>query len=165
LGLIWLILGVVGVLVRMAQLFVIKDVQAGLGWGTKILTDPFHDIKLYHKAPGFLLRGELIDPTIASEHAPLGPGRRLFASPPGGGGGTEPAPKAMLKHLFQNLALDAGARLLRSIPLPPPAVAAHGLGGSNKAVGDGVKVGGRIVEAEDQAAGAHPAERQSLAAQ
>ena len=29
---------------------------------TKILTDPFHDIKLYHKAPLYLLRGELIDP-------------------------------------------------------------------------------------------------------
>jgi hypothetical protein len=29
---------------------------------TKILTDPFHDIKLYHGAPLRLLRGELIDP-------------------------------------------------------------------------------------------------------
>ena len=32
---------------------------------TKILTDPFHDIKLYHKAPLALLRGELIDPRHA----------------------------------------------------------------------------------------------------
>ena len=40
-----------------------KDVQAGLVWATKILTDPFHDIKLYYKAPLHLLRGELIDPT------------------------------------------------------------------------------------------------------
>ena len=30
--------------------------------GDQILTDPFHDIKLYHKAPFALLRGELIDP-------------------------------------------------------------------------------------------------------
>jgi hypothetical protein len=67
---IWLTLGVLGVLVRMAQLFVIKDVQAGLVWVTKILTDPFHDIALYYKAPVFLLRGELIDPSIASERAP-----------------------------------------------------------------------------------------------
>jgi hypothetical protein len=29
---------------------------------TKILTDPFHDIKLYHNGPLALLRGELIDP-------------------------------------------------------------------------------------------------------
>jgi len=33
-------------------------------WAVKILTDPFHDIKLYHKAPLYLLRGELIDPGI-----------------------------------------------------------------------------------------------------
>ena len=70
LGMIWLGLGVLGVLFRMAQLFVSKDIQAGLVWVTKILTDPFHDIKLYYKAPLFLLRGELIDPTIASERAP-----------------------------------------------------------------------------------------------
>jgi hypothetical protein len=42
-------------------------VQTGLVWATKILTDPFHDIKLYHKAPLALLRGELIDPGIGSE--------------------------------------------------------------------------------------------------
>ena len=70
LGMIWLGLGVIGVLFRMAQLFVIKDMQAGLVWVTKILTDPFHDVKLYYKSPLFLLRGELIDPTIASERAP-----------------------------------------------------------------------------------------------
>jgi hypothetical protein len=70
LGAIWLVLGVTGVLVRMAQLIIIKDAQASLVWATKILTDPFHDIKLYYKAPLFLCRGELIDPTIASERAP-----------------------------------------------------------------------------------------------
>jgi hypothetical protein len=64
---IWLALGIGGVLFRTVQLFVIKDVQAGLVWATKILTDPFHDIKLYHKAPLALLRGELIDPGIGSE--------------------------------------------------------------------------------------------------
>ena len=47
------------------HLFFIKDVQTGLVWMTKILTDPFHDIKLYHKAPLYLLRGELIDPRHA----------------------------------------------------------------------------------------------------
>ena len=59
---IWLALGIGGVLFRTVQLFFIKDVQTGLVWATKILTDPFHDIKLYHKAPLALLRGELIDP-------------------------------------------------------------------------------------------------------
>jgi hypothetical protein len=65
---IWLALGIGGVLFRTIQLFVIKDVQTGLVWATKILTDPFHDIKLYHKAPLALLRGELIDPGIGLHH-------------------------------------------------------------------------------------------------
>jgi hypothetical protein len=70
LGMIWLVLGVAGVVFRMVQLFFMKDLQAALVWATKILTDPFHDIKLYYKSPIYLLRGELIDPTIATEHAP-----------------------------------------------------------------------------------------------
>jgi hypothetical protein len=57
----WLILGVAGLLFRTIHLFFIKDIQTGLVWMTKILTDPFHDIVLYHKAPLYLLRGELID--------------------------------------------------------------------------------------------------------
>ena len=63
-AMIWLALGIGGVLFRTVQLFVVKDVQTGLVWATKILTDPLHDIKLYHKAPLALLRGELIDPDI-----------------------------------------------------------------------------------------------------
>jgi hypothetical protein len=65
-ALIWLVIGAGGLLFRMLQLFFVKDVQTGLVWVTKILTDPFHDIKLYHKAPFFLLRGELIDPGIGA---------------------------------------------------------------------------------------------------
>jgi len=68
-GTIWLALGIAGVLFRMVQLFFIQDVKAGVVWVTKILTDPFHDIMLYHKAPLALMRGELIDPEIAS-HRP-----------------------------------------------------------------------------------------------
>ena len=66
---IWLALGIGGVLFRTVQLFFLQDVQTGLVWATKILTDPFHDIKLYHKAPLALLRGELIDPGIGREVA------------------------------------------------------------------------------------------------
>jgi hypothetical protein len=65
---IWLAIGIGGVLFRTFQLFVIKDLQTGLVWATKILTDPFHDIKIYHKAPLALLRGELIDPEIGLHH-------------------------------------------------------------------------------------------------
>ncbi len=61
-GEVWLALGIGGLLFRTVHLFFLKDVQTGLVWATKILTDPFHDIKLYYKAPLALLRGELIDP-------------------------------------------------------------------------------------------------------
>jgi hypothetical protein len=62
LGELWLTLGIGGLLFRTIHLFFLQGVQAGLVWCTKILTDPFHDIMLYHRAPLALLRGELIDP-------------------------------------------------------------------------------------------------------
>ena len=61
-SLVWLVLGIGGLVFRTVQLFFVRDVQTGLVWMTKILTDPFHDIKLYHRAPLCLLRGQLIDP-------------------------------------------------------------------------------------------------------
>ena len=67
-AMIWLAVGIGGVVFRTVQLFIIKDVRTGLVWATKILTDPFHDIKIYHKAPLALLRGELIDPKIGLHH-------------------------------------------------------------------------------------------------
>jgi hypothetical protein len=63
---IWLVVGGGGLLFRTVQLFIVRDVQTGLVWATKILTDPFHDILLYHKAPLYLLRGELIDHGIGT---------------------------------------------------------------------------------------------------
>jgi hypothetical protein len=62
LGEIWLGLGLGALVFRTVQLFFLKDVQTGLVWLTKIVTDPFNDAKIYCKAPLFLLRGELIDP-------------------------------------------------------------------------------------------------------
>ena len=61
-GIAWLALGVGGLLFRTLQLFFLFDVQTGLVWATKIVTDPFHDALLYWRAPLHLLRGELIDP-------------------------------------------------------------------------------------------------------
>lgn len=66
---LWIAIGLGGLLFRTVHLFFLKDVQTGLVWLTKILTDPFHDIKLYHRAPLYLLRGELIDPGPAKRHA------------------------------------------------------------------------------------------------
>ncbi|MBO0734690.1 MAG: hypothetical protein J2P49_10340 [Methylocapsa sp.] len=70
-GQLWLFLAAAGLIFRTVQLFFIRDVRTGLVWMTKILTDPFHDIKLYHKAPVYLLRGELLD-TMAHEQRRLG---------------------------------------------------------------------------------------------
>ncbi|MBY0235940.1 MAG: hypothetical protein K2W93_13240 [Burkholderiaceae bacterium] len=61
-GIAWLSLGVTGLLFRVLQLWVQQSFMTGLAWAIKIITDPFHDIYLYHKAPLYLLRGELIDP-------------------------------------------------------------------------------------------------------
>jgi hypothetical protein len=66
-GKIWLVIGASGLVFRTVHLFFIRDVQTGLVWMTKILTDPFHDLKLYHKAPLALMRGELIDPTLGTQ--------------------------------------------------------------------------------------------------
>jgi hypothetical protein len=67
-GQLWLAVGLGGLLFRTVHLMFIKDVQTGLVWITKIITDPFHDVMLYHKAPLYLLRGELIDPMEAVRH-------------------------------------------------------------------------------------------------
>jgi hypothetical protein len=61
-GEIWLVVGVGALLFRTVHLFFLKDVQTGLVWLTKIITDPFNDVKTYWKSPLYLMRGELIDP-------------------------------------------------------------------------------------------------------
>jgi hypothetical protein len=61
---IWLAVGVGGLLFRTVHLFFIYNVETGLVWMTKILTDPFNDFQLYKSAPLALLRGELIDPGL-----------------------------------------------------------------------------------------------------
>ena len=60
-GYLWLCLGILAVAFRVAQLCITQNVRTGLVWATKILTDPFNDIKLYHKSPLRLLRGERFD--------------------------------------------------------------------------------------------------------
>ncbi len=61
-GIAWLALGVAGLVFRTVQLFFVADVQTALVWATKIITDPFHDVMLYWRAPLHLLRGERMDP-------------------------------------------------------------------------------------------------------
>jgi hypothetical protein len=63
-SMMWLVIGLSAIVLRTIHLFFLRDVQAGLVWFTKILTDPFHDVMLYYKAPVHLLHGELYDPII-----------------------------------------------------------------------------------------------------
>lgn len=60
----WLFLGIGGLVFRVLQLWAQRDLPTGLVWATKIITDPFHDVMLYHKSPLYLLKGELIDPML-----------------------------------------------------------------------------------------------------
>ena len=67
-GLAWLALGVAGLVFRVLQLWIQQDLWTGIVWAIKIITDPFHDIVLYHKAPLALMRGEMIDPMEHVNH-------------------------------------------------------------------------------------------------
>ena len=63
-GWVWLLVGAVGLVVRVAQLWWQQNSLVAAVWATKIITDPFHDLVLYHKAPLALLRGERYDPML-----------------------------------------------------------------------------------------------------
>ena len=68
-AIIWMVVGVGGVMFRTVHLFFLRDVRTGLVWATKILTDPFHDVKLYHSAPLYVMRGEFFDPIVSEDAA------------------------------------------------------------------------------------------------
>jgi hypothetical protein len=59
---VWLVIAGAALVGRTIQLFFIRDVQTGLVWFTKILTDPFNDVKQYWRSPLYLMKGELIEP-------------------------------------------------------------------------------------------------------
>ncbi len=61
-GTAWLALAAAGIALRVLQLWIERDLRTGLIWVLKLVTDPFHDIALYHRAPLALLRGERLDP-------------------------------------------------------------------------------------------------------
>ncbi|WP_203311148.1 hypothetical protein [Sphingomonas beigongshangi] len=60
-GTAWLVLGAGAIVFRSLQLFVQRDVETGLVWAAKIITDPFNDFRMYKSAPRRLLRGERFD--------------------------------------------------------------------------------------------------------
>jgi hypothetical protein len=67
-GMAWFVLGVSGIVLRVMQLWRSHSLRTGLVWALKIVTDPFHDVKLYWRAPLALMRGELIDPMPHARH-------------------------------------------------------------------------------------------------
>jgi hypothetical protein len=76
-GELWLVVGLAGIAFRALQLVVTKDLTTGLVWVTKIATDPFHDIKLYHRAPWELLTGRHSRHTPETVAAPILPDQIL----------------------------------------------------------------------------------------
>ena len=70
---LWLALGAGALIFRTVHLFFLYDVQTGLVWMTKILTDPFHDVALYGKSPIHLLRGERFDPIVTDQDGQQAP--------------------------------------------------------------------------------------------
>ena len=66
-GLMWLVLGLGGLLFRTVQLFFVRDVPTGLVWAAKIATDPFNDFRQYRHAPLRMLKGERLDAGIATK--------------------------------------------------------------------------------------------------
>lgn len=57
----WLFIGLGAIVFRTVHLFSLMGVQSGLVWFCKIVTDPFHDIKIYYKSPYYILKGEMYD--------------------------------------------------------------------------------------------------------
>ena len=62
LGLLWLALGIGGVLFRTIHLFFLRGPIWGLAWAAKIVLDPFHNVAIYWRSPLALACGERYDP-------------------------------------------------------------------------------------------------------
>jgi len=61
-GWLWFAIGVGGLIFRVIQLAFTQSLFTGVVWACKIITDPFHDIALYYRAPLYLMRGQWMDP-------------------------------------------------------------------------------------------------------
>ena len=60
-SIMWLFIGFGAVIFRGVHLFFIMGFQSGCVWMSKILTDPFHDVKIYYKSPYYIVKGEMYD--------------------------------------------------------------------------------------------------------
>lgn len=68
---VWLGLAATAFVGRSLWLAFERTPLAGAAWFYKILTDPFHDIWMYYRAPLHLLRGERFDPLVDDPRDPL----------------------------------------------------------------------------------------------
>jgi hypothetical protein len=66
-GLMWFVIGIGGLFFRTVQLFFVRSAMTGIAWFVKILTDPFHDIMLYHRAPIYLMQGYALAEELAEQ--------------------------------------------------------------------------------------------------
>lgn len=66
-GLLWLSLGIGGVIFRTSHLFGLRGPVWALAWACKILLDPLHNVSAYWQSPLALLRGERYD-NLGSQH-------------------------------------------------------------------------------------------------
>lgn len=60
-AIVWLYVGLGAIAFRTIHLFKLMGVQSGLVWCSKIITDPYHDIKIYHKSIYYIFKGEMYD--------------------------------------------------------------------------------------------------------
>lgn len=74
---LWLVLGLGAIAFRTVHLFFLKGVQSGLVWASKIITDPFHDVMIYYKAPWYLLKGDMLD-DMSDWYTPAKPQKEYF---------------------------------------------------------------------------------------
>ena len=156
---IWLAIGIGGLLFRTVHLFFIRDVETGLVWMTKILTDPFSDLKLYYKAPLYLMRGELIDPGLdIIEHTPEADGTREADGRNG----------RLAVHRGRRRVIIS-FRICRRMALLVSEASRHHQpsrfifsAAVDETIGDFGKIRVGVVQAEDQPAGADPAQRELL---
>jgi len=61
-GMLWLYIGIGGLLFRTVHLFFIRSPAWGLAWCCKILLDPIHNVQEYWASPIALMRGQRLDP-------------------------------------------------------------------------------------------------------
>jgi hypothetical protein len=67
LGLVWLALGAGGLALRTVHLIFLRGPLCAAAWAAKILTDPFHNVALYWRAPLALMDGEMLDPIVQAQ--------------------------------------------------------------------------------------------------